>query len=260
VVRPPLILCYHAISEGWKHRLAVEGAELAGHLTLLRDRGYDGLTFAEAERRRQAGTLAPQSVVVTFDDGFASLLRALPVLAAVGWPATVFVVTRFVESGDPLAWPGLDPPPGESRPLGWEGLERLVAAGWEIGSHTVDHPLLTRLDDDQLDAQLFVSKQELEKRLGSCETLAYPYGLADRRVAARAQRAGYLAACTSTHTHRVDEAHRRPRVSIARGDSGLRLAAKLSPAYLTVRRTLIGDLVDRIRLVVDPSRERLFGK
>jgi len=72
------------------------------------------------------------------------------------------------------------PAQDEGRPLGWTDLEGLVAAGWEVGSHTLDRPLLTRLDDDQLDAQLSASKRKLEERLGSCETLAYPYGLADR--------------------------------------------------------------------------------
>ena len=54
---PPLSLSYHAISDSWRHRLAVTQAEFARHLTLLRDRGYAGLTFADAEKRGQDGRL-----------------------------------------------------------------------------------------------------------------------------------------------------------------------------------------------------------
>jgi peptidoglycan/xylan/chitin deacetylase (PgdA/CDA1 family) len=259
-VTPPLVLAYHAVSEKWDHSLAVRERDLARHVAVLSERGYKAFTFAEAETRRRASTLPRRSLVITFDDGFASVLRALPILSELGWPATVFVVTDFAESGEALRWRGMETSPPEGLPLGWEELGHLVEAGWEIGSHTVGHRLLTELDDERLGTELSVSKRAIEERIGSCETLAYPYGLADARVAAHVERAGYLAACTSTHSHRVDEPFRRPRVGISRGDRGLRLALKLSPTYLRVRRTRIGDLVDRARLARRSSRERLLGE
>jgi len=259
-VRAPIVLAYHAVSDQWEHGLAVRERALSAQLALLRTRGYSAFTFAEAERRRTAGELPPRSLVITFDDGFASVRRALPILDELGWPASVFVVTRFIESGDALEWPGLHPAPGEGRPLSWSELGRLVDAGWEVGSHTVGHTLLTGLEDADLDGELANSKRAIAKHVGSCETLAYPYGLADARVAAHVERAGYLAACTSTHSHRVDEPFRRPRVGISRDDRGLHLALKLSPTYLRVRRTRFGDLVDRARLARRSSRERLLGK
>src|SRR4051794_11610067 len=83
----PLILCYHAVSDAdWGANLRVTRPQLAEHLGLLAARGYVGLTFAECERRRQAGTLPSRTVVVTFDDGYRSnLTHALPILRDVGF-------------------------------------------------------------------------------------------------------------------------------------------------------------------------------
>jgi peptidoglycan/xylan/chitin deacetylase (PgdA/CDA1 family) len=245
------VLGYHAISEGWPVNLAVPERELSAQLEILQRRGYVGFTFAEAERRRLAGTLPPRSVTITFDDGYASVLAARESLARVGFPGTVFVVTRFVETGEPLEFPGIDQwrstHPEELASLTWQELELLRAEGWEIGSHTVSHALLPAVDDELLEYELVESRRTIESVLGTCETLAYPYGVADERVASAADRAGYLAACTLVHSHRRDEPLRRPRVAIARGDAGFRLAVKLSPRYLVVRRSRLGDAVDRIR-------------
>ena len=88
----------HHVSSSLESSLAVPEALLSDHVDYLVRRGYVGLTFGEAERRRQDEVLPRRSVVVTFDDGFASVLRAKPILDAAGFPATVFAVTRFVEA------------------------------------------------------------------------------------------------------------------------------------------------------------------
>ena len=142
----PLFLAYHAVGT-WSPALAIPEAVLRAQLSFLRRRGYVGLTAAEAERRQQDGTLPPRTVVVTFDDGFRSVLRARAILDDVGFPATVFAVTSFVESGEPLRWPGLEQ---SEESLGWSELARLREAGWEVGSHTATHPLLPDLDDVEL--------------------------------------------------------------------------------------------------------------
>jgi peptidoglycan/xylan/chitin deacetylase (PgdA/CDA1 family) len=140
----PLILCYHAVSSIWPASVAMPESTLARQLSFFRRQGYVGLTFAEAERRRISGKLRRRSLVVTFDDGFASILRALPILEQFHFPATVFVVTRYIESQQPLGWPGLErwlmtDQAGEMRPLGWGDLGALLERGWEVGSHTVNH-------------------------------------------------------------------------------------------------------------------------
>jgi peptidoglycan/xylan/chitin deacetylase (PgdA/CDA1 family) len=243
----PLILAYHAVSSTWRAQLAVSEVELRSHVAFLKRRGYTGLTFSEAERRRSDGTLPERSLVVTFDDGYASTLRALPILADAGFPATVFVVTQFTESGEPLAWPGierwLEPATrDELTPLTWSDVERLVEAGWEIGSHTVCHQLLTALREEPLRDELLASKTAIAERVGSCSVLSYPYGIADATVASFAEDVGYHSACTLTFVHLSDEPMRRPRVGISRSDTGMRFVAQVSPLARRLRATRVARL------------------
>ena len=188
-------------------------------------------------------------MVITFDDGFASTLRARTLLDEAGFVATVFVVTDFVDSGDPLCWPGVEQwlagkTRGEMTPLGWEQLESLLEGGWEIGSHTTTHALLPQLGDEELAHELADSRRTIEHRLGLAETVAYPYGLADERVAKAAKDAGYLAGCTLTPALTVDEPFRRPRIGFGPGDRGWRGWAKLSPAVVRLRRTRVAQALE----------------
>ena len=108
-------------------KLTVPKAVLRGQLSVLLDRGYEGglLPGGGHRRRRHRGRLA-----VTFDDAERSVLdRALPVLAELGLTGTVFVPVVRVGDG---AMP-------------WDDLLTLALAGWEIGSHTLSHPRLTRV-------------------------------------------------------------------------------------------------------------------
>jgi peptidoglycan/xylan/chitin deacetylase (PgdA/CDA1 family) len=244
----PLILAYHAVGV-WSPSLAIPEQALRAQLLLLRRRGYAGLTAVEVERRRRDGTLPARTVVVTFDDGFRSVLRARPILAELGFPATVFAVTSFVESGEPLRWPGLEQ---SEESLGWSELELLREAGWEVGSHTATHPLLPDLDDAELERELVDSRAAIQKRLGSCETLAYPYGRADERTAAAAAGAGYLAAFTLGRAHRPDEPLRRPRLSLRDVDRGFRLCLRLSTGAALARRSRGATAASGLRRAVLP--------
>src|SRR5207248_4743496 len=125
-------------------------------------------------------------------------------------------------------------------------------AGWEVGSHTATHPLLPDLDDAVLEDELAGSRATIERRLGSCETLAYPYGRADERTAAAAARAGYLAAFTLGRAHRPDEPRRRPRLDLRSVDDGLRLRLRLSGGAALARRTGAAAAASDLRRAVLP--------
>ncbi len=250
-----LTLLYHAVSSSWRTGLAISERTLEHQLSMLHRRGYVGFTFAELERLRMASALPPRSLAITFDDGFASVLRAKPILDRFGFPATVFIVKTFMETGEPprggadewLRSPADPEQAPELLPLDWRSAETLVEGGWEIGSHTLTHPLLPNLADDEVARELELSRAWIIDRLGRCDTLAYPYGRADARVAAAAAAAGYLAACTATRAQLVDEPQRRPRVELVERDVALRLRVKLSPLSLASRRSSLGRAAHHLR-------------
>jgi len=235
-----LVLCYHAVSSSWSGTLAVSPRALQGQLELALRRGYEAMTFSELV----AGGGAGRTLAVTFDDAYRSVHDlARPVLHRLGIPATVFAPTDFVGRDAPMSWPGIEHHAAgrharELRPMSWEQLGALQAEGWEVGSHTASHPHLTRLADDQLDAEMLRSRRMLEQRLGRpCRSIAYPYGDADARVARAAERAGYLAGADLGPAAGERGPLLWPRIGVYPQDRRWRYAVKLSP---TLRRVHAG--------------------
>jgi peptidoglycan/xylan/chitin deacetylase (PgdA/CDA1 family) len=91
-------------------------------------------------------------------------------------------------------------PPAEFGPVTWEQAREMDAAGVEIGSHTVSHPILTTTDDAQLSRELRDSRVRLEAELGHVvELFCYPNGAFDERVRRETASAGYRCAVTTVH-------------------------------------------------------------
>lgn len=238
----PLSLCYHAVSETLDCPLAVTTAQLRGHMRAIADAGYTVVTDHELDRRRRAGEDCSRTAAISFDDGYVSTLAARDVLAEFGFVGTVYVLPDLVGSGRPLRWRGIEtyadgPHGGELIPMDWEQVVELKASGWEIGSHTLTHPDLTSLADDALAEELRTSRARLVDRLGECDSIAYPYGLAGPREAAAARSAGYATGVTLPGWIRHDEPLLRPRLGIYRGDGPRRYRVKISRP-LTAARSL----------------------
>ncbi len=82
----------------------------------------------------------------------------------------------------------------------WDDVRALSAAGFDLGAHTVSHPILSNLEADALWGELIESRNTIEAQAGVlCTTLAYPNGrsrdIADRVLTA-ASEAGYEFAFT----------------------------------------------------------------
>jgi peptidoglycan/xylan/chitin deacetylase (PgdA/CDA1 family) len=233
-----LILCYHAISDAWTDPVAVSETRFAAQLSLLSALGYRGVTFSEAVEADSRG----RRVAVTFDDAFESVLeRALPILDAMGWPGTVFVVTDYAQSDRLISWPTLDDWLGtgyeyELRALSWHQLGQLQTAGWEIGSHTCTHPHLTQLSEAEIRTELIQSRLDCETQLGSrCLSVAYPYGDCDQTVVAAATAAGYRTGAALPSRPHPPRTMEWPRVGVFNRDGLLRFAAKTVPLSRRLR-------------------------
>lgn len=245
-----IVLGYHAVSTDWPSSLAVTPSRLEEQVRWLLDRGYRGATFADAARSTDGRTFA-----VTFDDGYRSvLLAALPVLERLDVPATLFPNIVYLDAAELNVGPALrrwldSPFRAELESLTWDEVRLLAEKGWEIGSHTVTHPYLTRVPDDQLERELVDSKRRLEDELGRpCETLAYPSGDHDARVIAAAGRAGYsFAAALPRRLPSVPQPLAWPRISVSRDDTMLLFRLKVSRIVRHVRSTAAWTHMDDLR-------------
>jgi peptidoglycan/xylan/chitin deacetylase (PgdA/CDA1 family) len=199
--------------------LAVAPDVVEAHLRSVLAGGYAPGSAADVVAGR------PQTVHVTFDDAYRSLLAALPALERLGVEATVFACTGFAVDGAPLRIPELrddvDAAPEEFATLRWDELRALSERGFEIGSHTITHAHLPRLTDAALERELVESRAQMEDELGlPCRYLAYPFGEHDARVRDAAKRAGYDAAF-AVRTEAIGR-WALPRIDLYWADAGWR--------------------------------------
>ena len=120
-------------------------------------------------------SLPDRSVLLTFDDGYQSILRyALPHLKAFGMPAVIFVPTGFV--GDVSRFDARTLEPLE--PIcSWDELKELQRGGVSIESHGVSHCWLSKVDRARLIFELESSRNAINKELGANSAMfAFPYG------------------------------------------------------------------------------------
>jgi peptidoglycan/xylan/chitin deacetylase (PgdA/CDA1 family) len=124
---------------------------------------------------------------------------------------------------------------GRSRPLTWQQVREMRSGGIEFGSHTVSHPILSRLSDDELRVELSASKNEIERQLGRrVDLLAYPVGgetAFDERVVGVARECGYRMALTYVHgVNRwpPDDSYRLRRLHVERYTTRARFAGMLA--------------------------------
>lgn len=186
---PVPILMYHvtkAAPAGTPYPdLWVAPADFKGQMQWLADNGYTGITMAQLFKYWDDGYKLPEKpVVITFDDGYPSHEKtARPILAKHHWPGVLFLELSNVNNPDT----------GLTATM----VKKLIASGWEIGSHTLTHPDLTSLDASQLEEEVAGSKKQISEKFGvPVEFFCYPAGKYDDTVIAAVKDAGYKGATT----------------------------------------------------------------
>lgn len=209
---PVPILMYHVVTapkpgetypDLWTPR-----ERFAATMDLLKAKGYTGVTIDQVHRAWNGGEGLPRKpVVVTFDDGYLSqYTHAKPVLRRLGWPGVLYL------KGESLGPGGLTV----------TQVRAMIAAGWEVGAHTISHPDLTTVDDAGLTREVDGSRRLLRRRLGvPVDAFCYPAGRNDARVRAAVEAAGFTTATTVEPgiATRRDDQFALPRIRVNGTDS-----------------------------------------
>jgi peptidoglycan/xylan/chitin deacetylase (PgdA/CDA1 family) len=252
--------------------MLVSARTLRRHLEHLA-RGWEIVSLSEAARILAEGPRGPGRAfaAVTFDDGYAdNHAVALPVLAALRIPATVYVATGFTGSsarfthdrlfvtlrelarrgvaperaalppalqahlsaaagGTPaetldrlIAWSphpvvlavaealeartGRTPAdlPAGARPLAWEEVRELAAAGLDVGGHSVNHAALPNLGLDEARREIEGCRDAIAERIGRAPRhFAYPNGFHSRGIRRAVRDAGFETGATTDDRENV---------------------------------------------------------
>ncbi|MCX7625754.1 MAG: polysaccharide deacetylase family protein [Candidatus Sumerlaeaceae bacterium] len=227
------ILTYHHIapcppSDQDHTGLWVSPQTFEAQLRWLREHHFVGYQVSELASLLVQGR-APQQpwVAITFDDGwYDNYTTALPLLVKYGLKATVFVTVGRLRKGQPTDDPSEMMSPTEIRELADKDIE--------IGSHTLTHPKLTRLDNEQALREIAGAREMLREILGQPpSTFSYPYGAFSSRVENLVREAGYIAAVSTIRDNRVrpDQLFHLPRVMVMGNTSLRRFAYMFSALY-----------------------------
>lgn len=82
--------------------------------------------------------------------------------------------------------------------MSWDEIKKATQQGVTFGSHTVDHVLLGKLEENVIREQLIVSKEAIKIHTGmQCQFLCYPSGNFSSEVVKIAQECGYTSAVTT---------------------------------------------------------------
>lgn len=187
------VLGYHRFENPPSDPLAISTKEFEAQMQRIKDGGVTVISMDDfLAWRRGAKSIPPRCAVITIDDGYVSgYTEAWPVLKKFGYPFTMFVYTNYISAG------------GKS--IKWEQLAEMVAAGVDIGSHTVSHADLVRAAKGKTEPEyetwlwneLRGSKDILEQRLNTkVRGLAFPYGVSNALVRQVGMKAGYEALFT----------------------------------------------------------------
>lgn len=186
------ILMYHKLG------LAPRGTKLRG-LYVTAD-----LFSRQLQEWRAAGgawnllenTPQQPGMVVTFDDGFLNTLTlGLEPLRQAGCRAIQFLVPGLL--GQTNRW---DLSFGEVQEslMNVAQIKEWLAAGHQIGAHTMTHPRLTQIPLAQAREEISASKKSLEDLFGQpILHFAYPYGDWNAAVRDLVREAGLETACTT---------------------------------------------------------------
>jgi len=184
------ILYYHRISA--EHdELAVSPGSFRRQLALVAESDQRLIDlYAWAADPASSGD---DGIALTFDDGYRDfLVGALPLLMERRWPAVVFVVTDAAAGRIRFPWY----PSSHPALLSWDEMREIERhSRVRFEPHTLTHPVLSKVTEDEAWREISGSKAALEDALGrEARLFCYPGGHFGRREAALVERAGFRAA------------------------------------------------------------------
>jgi peptidoglycan/xylan/chitin deacetylase (PgdA/CDA1 family) len=227
---------YHEVEAGAPsgYGYAVSLQKFRQQIRILKQAGYEAVTLRELAWAMQGKEKLPKKpVVVTFDDGYEGTAgNALPVMREHGMRGVIFAIAGRI--GGKNDWDRRSGGP-ELKLMGEVEIGRLLAAGWELGAHTVNHPRLTTLAPREAQMEIRSSKETLEEKFKTpVNSFSYPYGVHSPELCEMVRKAGYKAGVTifSSAPSVTADPWRMRRVFPHAGDSSLTFRLKLSRPYL----------------------------
>jgi peptidoglycan/xylan/chitin deacetylase (PgdA/CDA1 family) len=179
-MRKLTILTYHSIDNSGS-AISISPVLFSQHLRYLKEKHFNVITLSQGLKLLHGHEPTDKKVVLTFDDGYENFhSRAFPLLSQYHFPATVFLVARYV--GRDGTWERKNRIAAQ-RLLNWSQVEKLSHSGIEFGSKSLTHRDLTRISIDEVREEVEESRTMIEEHIGKgVHIFSYPFGVYNSTV------------------------------------------------------------------------------
>ena len=148
----------------------------SGHIGSDRLFWWDAISYLVKQTRLNSISLPEEDTIITLNG---QLSRRVAIDRILGWIKHVpeHTKNRFLANLPSLLEAEIPPAAGCGMHLTWDEVREMSSSGIEFGSHTVTHPVLANVGDQQLEFELSSSKEKIESELGKrVVAFAYPVG------------------------------------------------------------------------------------
>ncbi len=185
----PIILYHWIAVSPINSQYYVPPEKFEAEMKLLHDWGYTTITTELLIKAISEGAdLPPRPLIITFDDGHLNnYTSAFPIMQKYGFTGVLYLVANYI---------------GADQYMNVDQIKEMAAAGWEVGSHTINHLSLTSLDPQSQRHEIVDSREILEAKLGiPIGTFSYPFGESNSGIIDYVHFAGYVAAMSLGFTN-----------------------------------------------------------
>ncbi|MFA5023117.1 MAG: polysaccharide deacetylase family protein [Candidatus Paceibacterota bacterium] len=174
-----IILTYHRVADlsADPLQLAVNPHRFEEQIKSLKAR-FNIIALPELVTRLKNRDLQGNELAITFDDGYRdNLVNALPIAQKYNVPITIFIIGNIASQNKTFSWdPAYANKPGAY--LNQAEIEQLALNPLvTLGSHTLNHPRLIDLNEQEQEAEISAGKEQLELIINKkIDYFAYPFG------------------------------------------------------------------------------------
>ena len=224
------VLMYHSISDD-KSNLSISPKEFDNQIKYLKESGYNTIKFNKINDENK------HPVIITFDDGYKdNIINALPILKKYNFSSICFIVSDYI--GGTNIWDQNHKKYVRKELLNKNDLIEWIKYGMSIGSHSKTHQSLVKLNDNEVNDEIFQSKHDIQSIIGyEVDSFSYPFGNINKLSAAKVKNA-YKFAVSTVRSRYNTKKHKKfyiPRIHMSNGLSRLKLFFKIKTMYEDIK-------------------------
>lgn len=175
-----IVLMYHRIAE-WKNDMNTTPENFSSQMSYLKNNNFNVISSSVlVEAIKNKKQLPPKSIVITFDDGWATQKTAMKILSSYHYPATFALVTEYQVYRNKTYLQKAD-------------LDEFKGQNFTYVNHSRTHFTKDYLGNPEKD--VLQSKADMIKLTGDFIPIyVYPYGKKSKKLVSVLQKDGYEAA------------------------------------------------------------------